>query len=504
MAALATMVLGIGLLAPPPAAAAASSYVVQGHPISAAPGMRLVGDVCSGTGSPPTVTELARQGGTVGAGALGWSVDQASSEAGPAVRIAGDPATISAARVDVFAPTGTSGHAYAWFPVSDTSYYVGWRYFTVPGGQWIENDLTNVGYYWSYYANGQFVSETEDAWTIQQWAAGEGATVAEVGVLLGCGGEQFYVDDMYVANAANTVSYDFEPASAPPPPPPPPPHTVAHLEWSTNGRDVGTTDRLSIRYGQSIWLLGHSHVHTAAGNEWYSGIGTVRYQPTRGAAGSLGLKGFDPDFYAAYRVRPTQETVYRFTADATGSFPSATSNQVTVLVSSKVRASIVDRKLVQGQRLAVNGRVWPAKGGVKVTLQRKVGKKWKKIESTKTRKRGRFAVATRADRAGTWVVRVLVAPTNTNLGTTTKAAKVNVKRFVPPKKNQPPPPPPVDSTPEQSAPVTTPTPTQVSTTAPTPPDRPTNTGRAPSHGATTSAVPGARAWLEGKDRRKAP
>lgn len=474
----ATLTLAAGGLAPPPASAAANAYVISGHPITAAPGMLLVGDSCGG-GGQPTVTELARQGGTVGSGALGWRVDQADSEAGPAIELAGDPATLSAARVDVYAPTGTTGHAYAWFPESATSYWVGWRSFSVPAGQWIQNDLTNVTYTWSLYNNGQWVSDTESRWSIQDWADGAGATVSRVGVLLGCGGEEFYVDRMFAANAQHSASYDFEPKPPPPPPPPPPPHEhlKTHLEWMTADKVIRTGDSLTVRYGQTLWMLGHSHIHSTAGDSWYSGVGTLYETPARGAR-RVALNGaFSPSAYAALRVSPESKTIYEFAVPAHGPHEATQSGQVTVYVQSRVKAKVRDKSLVQGQKLAVEGKIVPAAKGVQVTLQRLVGKKWKKVATSRTGKGGRFTVAARASVPGTWKTRVKVATTGLNVGTTTKTAKVQVRKYVPPRKNQPPPPPPVDSTPETSTPLSTPTPTQVQTTAPPPPPRPPNTDR---------------------------
>lgn len=489
----ATATLTLGLLSPPGVAhAAAASYVVRGHPITA-PGLRLIGDSCTTAGAAsPTVTFLERQGGTVGSSALGYSVNQASSEAGPAAMLNGDPTTIHTASVDVYAPTGTSGHAYAWLPAGVGGYYVGWRSFSVPAGQWIDNNLVNVTYTWSYYnAQGEFVHEYDTPRTIQAWAVGEGATVAELGVLLGCGGEQFYVDGLTLANAANSVSYDFEAAAPPPTPPPPAPeqHHVAHLEWSTDGKNIRTSDRLVVRYGQRLWMLGHGHTHSSSGLAWYSGVGTMTAERTRGGQVSIGRKAFDPDYYASYRVQPKEETTYRFTADAQGGLPASASNQVTVLVRSKVGASVVDRHLIEGQQMKVRGRVLPGKKGVKVTLQRKVGRKWTNLESSRTARRGVFALATKVRKPGAWVVRVKVGATLTNLGTATKASKVRVDRYVPPPAappSAPPPAPAQDNTPETSAPVVTVAAPQVTTTAPPPPaqptpapapDRPTPTGR---------------------------
>lgn len=486
LAVLTTTVLGIGLLSPPVAQAAANAYVVSGHPITAAAGLQLIGDECAAPGAAPTVTYLERDGGTVGASALGYRVNQAGSEAGPVASLQGDPTTLGTAEVDLFAPAGASGHYYAWIPASGGGAWVGFRSLTVPAGSWGRYDMADVEYYWYYY-DGTWGDPTDDPWTVQSWAVGEGATVAKIGVMLGCGGEDFYFDRLVVANAQNSASYDFEkaaqapvchPGHATPGCPGDPGHLMAHMEWSTDGSKVESGSAVTIRYGQSLWLLGHSHVHFQDGtNTWYSGVGKLYQTPAKGAK-TLALSGaFNPTQYAALRVSPKTNTIYEFAVDAHAPHPATTSAPVTVWVQSKVAAKVVDKKLVQGQRLAVKGRILPAAKRVKVTLQRGVGRRWKKVASSRTKKGGWFDLATVAREAGKWKVRVVVATTGQNVGTTTKTAKVSVAKYVPPRKHQPPPPPQADPTPEVSTNVSTQTPTQVPTSAPKPPPRPTNTGR---------------------------
>lgn len=493
MTAAAAIVLTVGALAPP-AEAAANSYVVSGHPITAAPGMQLIGDECAAPGAAPTVTFLERDGGTVGASALGYRVNQAGSEAGPVVTLAGDPTTLSSAELDVLAPTGTTGHYYAYIP-SGTGAWIGFRSLTVPANSWTRYDVADVAFYWYYY-DGTWGTSTENPWTIQSWADGENATYVKAGMLLGCGGQDFYFDRLVAANAQNSATYDFEKKTTTPTPTPTPTptchaghtmpgcpedpgHLMAHMEWSTDGSTVQSGSSVTIRYGQSLWMLGHSHVHFADGsNQWYSGVGKLYQTPAKGAQ-ALALSGaFSPTQYAALRVAPKTNTIYQFAVDAHAPHPATTSDPVTVWVQSKVKAKVLDKQLIQGQRLAVKGRILPATKRVKVALQRYVRGSWRSVASSHTQRGGWFDLDTKARDFGTWKVRVSVATTGANVGTTTKAAKVTVKKYVPPRKHQPPPPPQADPTPEVSTNVSTDAPTQVSTSAPKPPPRPTNTGRA--------------------------
>jgi hypothetical protein len=203
----------------------------------------------------------------------------------------------------------------------------------------------------------------------------------------------------------------------------------------------------------------------------------------------MALNGaFSPTQYAALRVAPKSNTIYQFAVDAHAPHPATTSAPVTVWVQSKVKAKVIDKQLVEGQKLAVKGRILPAAKRVKVTLERRAGGSWKNLGSSKTKKGGWFDIATTARQPGRWKVRVTVATTGSNVGTTTKPVAVVVKKYVPPKKPKPgrPPKPPVDPTPEVSN-VATPTPTQVSTQAPKPPPRPTSTGRVAVAGGVTDA-----------------
>lgn len=490
----AAVTLTVGGLAAP-AQAASNSYVVTGHPITAQPGISEATYRCFDGAPAATASYPERDGGTVGSSALGWQMTPAGSVLGPRVTLAGDPTTLNTFKADVLAPSGTTGWVRVYFEDNgDGTEFVqneGWAEVTVPAsGSWQTLDVTNWTYTWNWWVDG--VYQGQPANTVQGFAGASGAiTQATFDVLLGCNGQPFYLDGLAVRHAGHQVSYDFEKAPMTPTPTPPPEHHKAHLEWMTADKEIRTGDSVTIRYGQSLWMLGHSHVHSDAGNIWYSGVGTLHETPAEGVRRAVLNGAFSPTKYAALRVSPKRNTIYEFSVDAHENHPATQSDPVTVRVQSKVKAKVRDKHLVQGQRLAVGGRILPRAKRVKVTLQRKVGTRWTNIASSKTTKGGRFGIATTARQPGTWRVRVKVATTGANVGTTTKTARVTVKKYVPPQKNQPPPPPPVDTTPEVSTAVSTQQPTQVSTTAPQPPPRPPNTGRVA--GTTTAAVAGGSA-----------
>lgn len=490
LAAMLTTVLGVAILSPPAAEAAVNSYVVAGHPVTAAPGLSEATYLCY-TGAPQAQpTRLERDGGTVGAGALGWQMTPAGSVIGPRVSLAGDPTTLNTFKVDVLAPSGTTGWVHVYFEDNGNGSQLvqndGWAEVTVPAsGSWQTLDVTNRTYTWDWWIDGVYQNQPED--TVQGFAGASGAIAqASFDVVLGCNGQPFHLDALAVGHNVNQVSYDLEKAPVvcheghvmPGCPTVDPGHLMAHMEWSTDGTTVQSGSSVTIRYGQSLWMLGHSHVHFADGtNAWYSGVGKLYQTPAKGVQ-TLALTGaFSPTQYAALRVSPKTNTIYQFTVDAHEAHPATTSDPVTVWVQSKVKAKVVDKRLVQGQKLAIKGRLLPAAKRVRVTLQRRLGGRWKSLASSRTRRGGWFDIATAAREPGRWKVRVKVATTGSNVGTTTRTAKVVVEKYVPPTKNQPPPPPPVDQTPEVSTQVSTQQPTQVSTSAPQPPPRPTNTGR---------------------------
>ena len=240
-------------------------------------------------------------------------------------------------------------------------------------------------------------------------------------------------------------------------------------------RARGAPSRSATGRACGCWV--HGHLHAATGNVWYSGLGTLSAERTKGSAPSPLRGAFDPTHYAALKVAPTENTIYRFTADPHEGHAATISDPVTVRVQSRVRAKLLDRHLIEGQKLAVKGKVGPEVKGVKVTLQRKLGSRWKNLTASQTGRGGKFTLTTKASNPGTWKLRVKVATTSTNVGTKTGSARVRVDRYVPPKPKQGPPSPPVDNTPEVTADVETPEPPKVTSTAPTPPDRPTPTGR---------------------------
>ena len=161
---------------------------------------------------------------------------------------------------------------------------------------------------WDFYVNGQFQSSPADS-TIGARADSTNQGI-EVGVLMGCNAAPFYIDRLKLGSPGHSATYDFEGRGS-----------TAHLEWSTDNKKVLDATRLRARQGQSFWMLGHSHGHTAAGPEWYTGNGTLwvkeygssKYRKYRDAT-------FNFDRYASFKVAPKKRTLYKFTTSGSGVF----------------------------------------------------------------------------------------------------------------------------------------------------------------------------------------
>jgi hypothetical protein len=441
-----------------PAAARDTVTVVRGHDLDT-PNMLLFQDRCStfATEVPPAATQYMRRGGTRGTHAIGWQYDLDDWEVGPTAVVL-EPTTLTRFTVDVHSPTGRArGHVVALYvdstPGYTNGYWVGFASLDHDASGWTRYSLADRVLSWSYRSGPDSEFNAHSA-TIRDFTAqrgGDGATL--VGVALGCEGEQFFVDRLVVGDATDTTTYDFEGMA-----------TMSHLEWSTDpeGKVVKNRPRFTVDLGQKFWMLGHSHspdfVFEGRGSLWAKPYGRQKFV-------KLATSTFSPRFYAGFRVWSDRRAVFRFLGEGNAIFDTSSSETVTVDVRARVRASVVDKKLVQGQRLAVQGEVLPRAKGRRVFLERRVDGRWVTLDRGRTRAKGVFGLDTVARTPGTWVIRVRVASGKGNVGNETSTRTVTVKRYVPPPSNPGPPPP--DPTPEADPIVTTPEPS-----APTVPPEP--------------------------------
>lgn len=173
------------------------------------------------------------------------------------------------------------------------------------------------------------------------------------------------------------------------------------------------------------------------GSSWayFRGTGTF-YRKSYGSKKwkKVASATFPHNYYAAKRVKPKRRTVYRFDYGGSATIPASRSQQLVVKVRAGLTAKVQDRTLKQGQKVVVKGKVLPKTKGMKIRLQRKIGKKWRTIATTRTTRKGTYTVSKKTTSAGTWKVRVRVNSGKGLVGVKTKALrKIKIAKVKAPK-----------------------------------------------------------------------
>jgi hypothetical protein len=459
---IATGVLAVALLAPTaPPANAASSTVVHGHDYNiggAFSTQKLVywSADCSGpeflAGS--TVYALSRRGGSPGSHAIGFGFEEAGSEAGLLAYV-DDPTTLTTFNVNVHTGGAGTGHAHAYLRRAD-GFYIGTLSVSSDLSQWANwqsPDLAGRQFKWRFqYDDGTF-ADYQRTGTIAQVAADDpDVTYGRVGVLLGCGGDDYYVDNLQVTTATDESQYDFEDLGA----------SVSHLSVWHPKRKVVLRDTRSwrIAYGGRAWLGGDATLRRTGDYFWDTGVlYRKRYGTDRWRAVRPKHRVFTTEGYAWWKMRPDRRTVYEFRSDGNASERS-TSRVLVINVRARIRARAEDKRVRSGERIPITGEYRPRTHGVRITLQRKVSGQWRGIATTRTRIGGSFGLRPRAGAAGTYTLRVVSTSGKGNVGNRTGRFVVEV---LPKPKPKPPP------GCESDCGGTTPPPTTVPTSNPTPP-----------------------------------
>jgi hypothetical protein len=419
--ALGSTLMSTVLVAP---ATADTTTVLDGHDEIAAE-MFVFRDRCSSsTSNPPQPTAYGIKSGSIGTHSLGWQYPFTDYEVG-ALGWVPRPASLTVFTGDMLVPDGAgTGHTVAIYyddtPGYTGGYWIGWRGLTWSTDEWATYNSANGARDWFYYNENGALADQDSGLNIRDFAESRGGDGggAWVGGLLGCDGERLFQDRLRLGRSGAVETFDFEGRSS-----------RAHLEWSTDGRTV-KDGRLTLKYGQKVWMLGHMHgrdntYFTGKGTMYAKAYGSSRYRP-------VATHGYDPRYYAAFRMAPKRETTYRFASGGNDIYDSGTSETITVKVRAAVRGKVQDKTLRQGQNLVVKGKLRPGNKGAKLRLERKVGGHWKTLTLDRTGRGGKFTVSTRATQPGKWKVRVKVANGKGNLGNKTRPVKVTVKKRVPP------------------------------------------------------------------------
>lgn len=402
----------------PPAAAAAATVAVPGHNLPTV-GLQEFRSSCTNIiSSPPAASPLLRSGGTLGSHSIGWQ--SSPGFAAGALAPVPHPTSLSFVAADLYVPSGFSDRLMLTAFYQDNSrpgFYIGFQIFSWTfSGFGSTINFANSQLVWSYIdpnpANTVFNYVSA---TLPQLAAGiDGdARGAWIGVLMGCDGQPYYLDNLRVSTSVHQTTYDFEGAPS-----------RTRLGWNIKGRKV-KYQTLKLSYGSKFWLLGDSWDPIA--RAFIVGEGTL-FQRTHGTSGIVadGRGGFDLESYAAFKRSPKRETTYWFGYGGSDWYGASTSGPLKVQVRAGVNARVNDLFLRPGQRAVVTGKIKPGNRGTKVELQRRSGG-WQTLATTKSGGGGRFTVGVTARKVGELVLRLKIGKGDGNIGTVSNSVTVRVR-----------------------------------------------------------------------------
>ncbi len=432
---LTTLSVTVGLTV---AALPATAATVDGFNYNDA-GLRYLSESCSGVLNGPSANAAAlyRSGGDSGTHATGYDVTNSANLFGAETYVS-TPNTLQSISFATYHPQGpdadtnADGYFRAIYDEPGTGFWVGYRSL----------DVTQTGWgTWSNYATADLTwysvpgtlqapgtpAPDDRAASIKTLpgVVGSGGG-AYVGFGFGCNGRDFYADDFRVRTSTRNSVYDFEGIRSASYISSNPSHHSTHLH-------KGLTS-LRLIEGQDHYLLAHSEsltddVYTTRG--YLTGSASL-YAKSYGDSKwrRVGSEAYYPE-YGYFRIKPKRQTQYQIrTTPVAGlqrdTWESSTSKTLTVSVERRMKARADSKKVRKGQAVHVTGRVFPKDKGVKVTLQRKVGNKWKKIGKAKTKKKGKYSVSGRASSTGKWQVRVKVAKAKGNVGNVSPSIEIKV------------------------------------------------------------------------------
>jgi hypothetical protein len=415
----------LGIVPAPPATAADRTVVVDGYAFPS--GLRYVAGGCSGTGKAAPYAAY-RQGSVLGDHAIGLAFGGQTGGMGGVAAWVPDPSDLLDASLATYHPSplpgvGVDGHIVIEFDVLGdgfTSYWVEGRYDVSNLSGWHPgDDVADIptDWYWAddhtLFAPGESLSSLA--------AAEPGSGGAWLNFEFGCRGRDFFFDDLRLRTSAGTTTYDFEgvPTQA---------FVSAAPTHHSTDLERGIT-RLDLVKGQDHYLLGDAK--TPGDGVWSAGYvpGTATLWARPWGApdfSPVASAGFGTDTYAQFHVRPDRQTEYQVRTSGDDTFESSTSATLLVTVARQVNARAPATRVRQGQPIRVRGRIAPGDSGVRVVLQRKVGKHWRTVDRARTRAHGRFALRVTASSTGRWTVRVAVAAAKGNGASVTPGTRIRV------------------------------------------------------------------------------
>lgn len=415
----------LGVVPPPPAVAADQTVVVNGYAFPHGV-LEYVADPCPG-GVERAPYAAYRRDDVLGDHAIGLAfAGQSGGMAGVAVWVA-DPSTLLDASLATYHPSASPGFA------RDGQIVIRLYLVEGPDPLWLEGryDVSGLGgrrpgddvadiptdWYWSDDA-----TLADEDRTLAQEADDWGSPGrARIAFEFGCRGRDFFFDNLRLRTSAGTTTYDFEgvPVQA---------FVSAAPTHHSSDLERGIT-RLDLVKGQDHYLL--ADAKTPGDGVWspgyVPGTATLWARPWGAPDFSpVASGGFGSDTYAQFHVQPDRQTEYQVRTSGDDTFEAGTSATLLVTVARQVDARAPATRVRQGQPIRVKGRIAPGDAGVRVTLQRKVGKHWRTVDRARTRTNGRFKLRVKASSTGRWTVRVTVAAARGNGASVTPGTRIRV------------------------------------------------------------------------------
>jgi hypothetical protein len=370
---------------------------------------------------PPSQPRLAIRRGPdkapLGTRSVGWTMDGADYGVGPVVHVDA-PSRLTVLDISVKAPSGyAQGRAVVVLhPTGDTGYWRGVSStFTETTDAWHVIQAASHGFAWTHYTADGTLDENGGSALLPAFVAAHGGDGdgAEVGYMFGCDGSAFFVDALTVGNADGSQVWNFEGAAT---------------RTSLKTRGFRT-----ITYGEKVGL--GSGVERVVGDTPAAGKLLLRSRADgQRRFRQSGAEMLDDRGRAGFTVSPAHTTTYRARYLGTNAVEASSSRTVRVKVATRVKAALLDARIVKGRAFTIAGRTLPRKAHTRIRLQRYDGKDWSTVGLGLTGADGAFRIGTRIARLGRSYWRVVVVKASGNEAGKSRWMKVKVVA--------PPPPPP--------------------------------------------------------------
>jgi hypothetical protein len=349
-----------------------------------------------GPGTPP-----------MGSQSLGWDMQGQTTYGAGVLAHVPDPKTLKTASIKTFLGGGSGqGSAYAIYHApNEPGVWKGTAPLPLDStAGWHRVNVGKVEFKWHYTGDSGSGGDTTSS--LQALAAQHGGNGkgAEIGVLFGCAGETFYVDDFEIASRKVHHTYDLGGY-----------RSVSDILWGplihkkitiTYGQRLGLTSRLRARYDFTK-LTGKTHIDAKrSGAKKWSTFDSV-------PAGN--------DF----KVSPARTTSYRSLYEGNEKYRQSDWKTLLVRVRSVVKAGLADATVTRGHSFTAAGRVLPGRSAT-LQLQRYANKHWHTIKKGKSGKDGRFRLSLVAGSTGTSFWRVVATGGGGNLENHSRQMKLVV------------------------------------------------------------------------------